>query len=95
MLEPSECTEMILRTIPIVSRYIIAIESMTTNLGSAITHKVRKDYSKFNMVRNEPVQTHFTAEGVQVYSLADIEALKMIAERKMKGMPEGDFVRPK
>ena len=47
------------------------------------------------MVRNEPVQTHFTAEGVQVYSLADIEALKMIAERKMKGMPEGDFVRPK
>lgn len=45
---------------------------MTTNLGSAIIHKQKKDFSKFNMVRNEPVQTHFTAEGVQIYSLADI-----------------------
>jgi len=68
---------------------------MTTNLGSAIIQKQKKDYSKFNMVRNEPVQTHFTAEGVQIYSLADIQAMKMIAERKMKCMSEGDFVKPK
>lgn len=68
---------------------------MTTNLGKEITHHTKKDYSKFNMVRNEPVQTHFSAEGVQIYSLADIQALKMIAERKMQKLPEGEFVKPK
>lgn len=47
------------------------------------------------MIRNEPVQTHFSAEGVQVYSLADIEAMKLMAERKLKNMPEGEFVKPK
>jgi hypothetical protein len=60
---------------------------MTTNLSASITHKAPKDYSKFNMVRNEPTQAHFSAEGVQVYSVADIKAMMLMAERKTRNMP--------
>lgn len=52
---------------------------MTTNLPNEITHKPSKDLSKHRIVTNEPKGCHFSAEGVQIYSVEDIKAMRMMA----------------
>lgn len=49
--------------------------------------------SKYNITVNEPQQTHFSVEGVQTYSEAEIKAMKNRQESKMQR--EGEFAKIK
>lgn len=71
---------------------------MAINLGKLHAHKttVSSMYassgflSKNKITVNEPVQTHFSVEGVQAYSPEEIEAMKNRQERvNEKALKEG------